>query len=223
LSKRKPEPLTIDYYTDILCVWAWIAQRRVEELDAQWGEQIRLVQHCVSVFADTAGKMNTQWRERGGFDAFADHVQAAAADYESAPVHPDLWRRVRPTTSANAHLLLKATELSHSPHDAAKLAAAIRHAFFVEARDVSQLPELMTIAGDSDLDADALKSVLDDGSAMAALFSDYAECETLGVKGSPSWVMNNGRQVLYGNLGYRILHANVEELLRHPDQDASWC
>ena len=26
------QPLVIDYYTDILCVWAWVAQRRIEEL-----------------------------------------------------------------------------------------------------------------------------------------------------------------------------------------------
>ena len=223
MGERNPNPLTIDYYTDILCVWAWIAQRRVEELESQWGGQIRLVHHCVSVFADTAGKMDTQWRDRGGFDGFADHVAAAAADYESAPVHDDLWRRVRPTTSANAHLLLKAAELSHGPGSAVTLAAAFRRAFFVDARDIGRLPELMAIAGDSGLDGDRLTAPLNDGSAMAALFSDYAACDALGVRGSPSWVMNEGRQVLYGNLGYRILHANVEELLRHPEQEASWC
>jgi predicted DsbA family dithiol-disulfide isomerase len=223
VSERNPKPLTIDYYTDMLCIWAWIAQRRVEELESQWGAQIRLVHHCVSVFADTAGKMDTQWRDRGGFEGFAEHVQTAAADYESAPVHPDLWLRVRPRTSATAHLLLKAAELSHSPDAAVKLGAAIRNAFFVEARDVSRLPELMAIAGDSDFDTAQLQASLDDGSAMAELFSDYAQCEALGIRGSPSWVMNDGRQVLYGNLGYRILHANVEELLRHPEQEASWC
>ena len=25
-------PIVIDYYTDVLCVWAWIAQRRIDEL-----------------------------------------------------------------------------------------------------------------------------------------------------------------------------------------------
>ncbi len=45
----------------------------------------------------------------------------------------------------------------------------------------------------------------------------------LGLKGSPSLVMNNGRQVLYGNVGYRIINANVKELLKRPDSEASWC
>ncbi len=58
---------------------------------------------------------------------------------------------------------------------------------------------------------------------MAALLADYRKAGERGIKGSPSWVMNEGRQVLYGNVGYRILNANIEELLRHPDQEASWC
>ena len=29
-------PINIDYYTDVLCVWAWIAQPRLDELNRQW-------------------------------------------------------------------------------------------------------------------------------------------------------------------------------------------
>jgi hypothetical protein len=53
--------------------------------------------------------MARQWADRGGFEGFADHVQAAASTYETAPVQ-DLWRKIRPTTSATAHLMLKAAE-----------------------------------------------------------------------------------------------------------------
>lgn len=223
MSDASSELLTIDYYTDILCVWAWIAQRRIDELENRWGEQIRLAHHCVNVFGDTGEKMARQWAERGGFEGFAEHVQSSAAAYESAPVHTDLWRKVRPTTSATAHLLLKAAEITRSDAASISLAAAIRHAFFVDARDICQLPVLMEIAAAEDLDPDELNDALISGRAMAALLSDYSLCDAQGIKGSPSWVMNQGRQILYGNLGYRILHANVEELLRHPEQEASWC
>jgi predicted DsbA family dithiol-disulfide isomerase len=223
MSELSPKPLTIDYYTDILCVWAWIAQRRIEELEAQWGGQIQLAHHCVNVFADTEEKMARQWGDRGGFEGFAEHVQVAASAYETAPVHPDLWRKVRPTTSATAHLALKAAEITHSAAASIRLAAAIRHGFFVDARDISQLEVLMAIAATEQLDTDAMSETLISGRAMAALLSDYSASDAQGIKGSPSWVMNDGRQILYGNLGYRILHANVEELLNHPEQEASWC
>lgn len=219
----EPTTLTIDYYTDMLCVWAWIAQRRIEELETQWGEQVQLAHHCVNVFGDTAEKMDRQWGDRGGYEGFADHVHSSAAAYETAPVHADLWRKVRPTTSATAHLLLKAAELTNSAAASVSLAGAVRQAFFLEARDISQLQVLMEIAAAEDLDPGALNDALISGQAMAALLSDYSKSDAQGIKGSPSWVMNQGRQVLYGNVGYRILHANVEELLRHPEQEASWC
>lgn len=217
------QPIVIDYYTDMLCVWAWIAQRKIDELEAQWGDEIRLEHHCVNVFGDTQGKMARQWADRGGYEGFAQHVQDATAVHEEAPVHPELWRKVRPTTSATAHLLLKAAQITAS-HDAmVGLAVALRQAFFVDAVDISRLEALLPIAEACALDTDRLNDVLVSGEAMAALLSDYSTAEQRGIKGSPSWVMNDGRQILYGNVGYRILHANVEQLLHHPEQEASWC
>ena len=217
------EPLTLDYFTDMLCVWAWIAERRVEELEHQWGEKIRVRHHCVNVFGDTAAKMARQWASRGGFDGFAEHVHESAAAYETAMVHPDLWRKVRPATSANAHLLLKAAEIVDSADAMITMASRIRRAFFVDAVEVGLLPALLEVATDAGLDAASLNEAILSGRAPAALLSDYTMAEEQGIKGSPSWRMNQGRQVLYGNVGYRILHANVEELLKHPEQEASWC
>ncbi len=216
-------PLVIDYYTDVLCIWAWIAQRRIEALADDWHERVSLQHHCVNVFGDTRRKMATQWADRGGFDGYADHVHAVVAGYETAAVHPGLWRTVRPTTSANAHLVLKAADLVASPAVMVDLAGRIRHAFFVEARDVSDLSVLLSIAGQADLPVVDLQHTLNSGEAAAALLSDYDTTEQHGIRGSPSWVMNGGRQILYGNVGYRVLNANVEELLRHPEQEASWC
>jgi hypothetical protein len=37
-------------------------------------------------------------------------------------------------------------------------------------------------------------------------------------------LFNEGRQVLTGNVGYRVIEANVRELLRQPSDDqSSWC
>jgi len=44
------------------------------------------------------------------------------------------------------------------------------------------------------------------------------------IEGSPSLVLNEGRQKLYGNVGFRLIDANIQELFRVvPDDDASWC
>jgi hypothetical protein len=46
----------------------------------------------------------------------------------------------------------------------------------------------------------------------------------MGIEGSPSFVLNEGRQKLYGNIGFRLIEAKIQELLRSPRADeASWC
>jgi predicted DsbA family dithiol-disulfide isomerase len=62
-----------------------------------------------------------------------------------------------------------------------------------------------------------------DGSAMAFLMGDYQNAKRQEIKGSPSYVIGDGRQTLYGNVGYRVILANIEELLKNPTDEASWC
>jgi len=216
-------PLQVDYYTDILCVWAWIAQRRVDEIEEKWGERVCIRHHCVNVFGDTITRIGKKWSDRGSYAGFAEHVEESAAPYESAPVNPDAWRNVRPYTSAVAHLILKASELTKTPEDARKLAVRLRSSFFIEALDIGKIDVSLDIAGDAGFDKTDLLSAIDSGQAYAALMADYEQAQELRIKGSPSWVLNSGRQILYGNVGYRVLNANIEELAKSPVQEASWC
>ncbi|RLA21041.1 MAG: disulfide bond formation protein DsbA, partial [Gammaproteobacteria bacterium] len=39
------QEIRIDYFTDILCIWAHVSQARVDELKKQFGSQIRLHYH----------------------------------------------------------------------------------------------------------------------------------------------------------------------------------
>jgi predicted DsbA family dithiol-disulfide isomerase len=216
-------PIKIDYYSDVLCVWAWIAQRRIEEIELQWGDQVDLQHHYVNLFGDTATRIGQQWADRGGFDGFGQHVIEAAAPYASAPVAHTVWQKVRPATSANAHLIIKAVDLVCDGKRAAALAFSLREEFFVNGRNIGELSVALDIARESDLDRHQLEEVVQNGAAMAVLMTDYKNAQDQNVKGSPTWIMNSGRQILYGNVGYRVLHANIEEILKRPEQEASWC
>jgi predicted DsbA family dithiol-disulfide isomerase len=56
------------------------------------------------------------------------------------------------------------------------------------------------------------------------LDADYHEADRMRIEGSPSFVLNEGRQKLYGNIGFRLIEANIQELLRTPQtEEASWC
>jgi predicted DsbA family dithiol-disulfide isomerase len=215
--------LKISYFTDVLCVWAWIGQRRVEELQKEWGDKVLIRHYCVNFFGDTSNRIGEKWAKRGSYEGFGQHVFESAAPYETAPVNPQIWRDVRPRTSATAHLVMKAAELVSGQADAMQLATALRKSFFVNTLDIGNLDVVLQVAGDSGLDRGAIMSRMETGEPQAALMADLEASQELRIKGSPSWVMNNGRQILYGNVGYRVLSANVEELLSNPEQEASWC
>jgi len=40
---------------------------------------------------------------------------------------------------------------------------------------------------------------------------------------SPTLIFNEGRQRLNGNVGYRVIEANIRELLHNPTEEQSWC
>jgi predicted DsbA family dithiol-disulfide isomerase len=159
--------IVIDYYTDVLCVWAWIAQRRLDELDEKFADKIKWRYHYVDIFGDTVGKMTRQWSDRGMFEGFGRHVNDSAANYEHAPVNPDIWARVRPTTSASAHLFLKAVEQCHSSGESRDLALAIRESFFVNAVDISDQNTLLKIAAESGLDPAMITRQIEGGNRLS--------------------------------------------------------
>jgi predicted DsbA family dithiol-disulfide isomerase len=222
-------PLPILCFSDILCVWAYFAELRLDEARRNFGEQIRFQHRFCSVFGDVPGKIATGWRDKGGYEGFAEHVQHIAARFPEAPIHPRLWRESQPASSDPAHVFLKAAQICEQEQSCAPGAfergiRKLRDAFFVEGRNVAQREVLAGIGAGLDAPVDLLFRLIDDGRAHAALAADYREAETLGVKGSPTMILNEGRQKLFGNVGYRIVEANIQELLREPNPDlASWC
>ncbi len=217
------KPLIIDYYTDILCVWAWIAQRRIDELNQKLENKIELQYHYVDVFGDVPTKIESQWQKRNGYKGFAEHVQQSASVFEHAHINPKIWAEVRPKTSANAHLVLKAVELTYDKSTSIDMALKFRTAFFKDALDIGNLEILFGLISANGLNQNLINTSIQDGSAMSALMNDYRKSNQQGIKGSPSYVINDGRQTLYGNVGYRVLLANLEELLKNPADEASWC
>ena len=215
--------IKVEYYSDVLCVWAWIAQRRQEELRQHFGSEIELNHHYVNVFGNTQMQIGEKWASKGGFEGFGQHVIEAASPFSNAPVVANIWQTVRPLSSAPAHAVLKAVEISHSVAAAENFAYLLRARFFTGLTDISRLEILLNLADNEGLNTNLINAALNSGAAMAEVMRDYQMAQAQGIKGSPSWVLDGGRQILYGNVGYRVLRANAVELLNQPQEEASWC
>jgi predicted DsbA family dithiol-disulfide isomerase len=224
------ELVPIDHYSDVLCIWAYCAQIRLDELRATFGDRVSLRYRFVPVFASTARKFGVGWADRGGFSGYARHVQEIAGRFPHIAVHADVWERVRPASSSSPHLFLKAVQLLEGPATTAagsgleRAAWAIRTAIFRDARHNAHRSVQLEVAEELTLPRASIEAALDDGRAFAALFDDVEAQASQKIEGSPTLVFNEGRQKLYGNVGYRVIQASIEELLRSPDTHrASWC
>lgn len=216
-------PIPISHFSDVLCVWAYIAQIRVAELRGNFPGEVELDYRYFSVFGDVKTKMATQWKERGGLSGYAQHVQEVAAQFNHVQLHPDAWVKNTPTSSMPAHLVLCAARLMGNPDDLLRLDAAIRGAFFEQNIDISRIDIVLEIVEEANGPVDRIRQLLDSGEAHAALAQDLKDAVDIGVRSSPTLTFNEGRQTLAGNVGYRVLEANIRELLHAPPDQLSWC
>lgn len=212
----------VQLFSDVLCVWAYVGQVRVDKLLSELGGQVAVDYHFVDVFGDVR-TTEAKWHERGGLAAYGEHVKQVVDRFDHVDVHDDVWSGPPPTGSMSCHLYLHAIGLLDAPDAMARAAWAVREAFFRDHRDISSRAVQREIAEDLGLDVAAIDGHLDAGRAHAALSADGRQAREHGVTMSPTMVFNEGRQRLAGNVGYRVVEANVRELLVNPHGEASWC
>ncbi|HHJ14502.1 MAG TPA: hypothetical protein ENJ79_09040 [Gammaproteobacteria bacterium] len=229
-----PDRLTIELFSDVLCIWAWAAQVRIDQLKNDYGARVRLEYRFIPVFGAAHARIEQAWKTRDGYTGFNRHLLEVASGWDHVQLNPDVWRHTRPHSSIPAHLCLKAVqqleqagELGSRDGKETPLESflrRVRRAFFEQARDIGRREVLEELIQEQNLPLDKVRQCLDDGSAAAALHLDTEARDRYQIPGSPTLIFNEGRQRLYGNVGYRIIEANIRELLddRHHGL-ASWC
>jgi predicted DsbA family dithiol-disulfide isomerase len=217
------KPIRIFYFSDVLCIWAYIAQIRLNELKTTFQDQVEIEHHFVSVFGTAREKLENRWRERGGLTGYSNHVLDVA-------VHPDIWTKVTPPSSTSCHLFLHAIELlevkgllERSEQIFEKAIWAFREAFFTELANVADRQVQFEIAEKLGLPIAKIQAQIDSGEAYAQLSKDFDLVKEHTVTVSPTLIFNEGRQRLNGNVGYRVIEANIRELLHNPPEEQSWC
>lgn len=228
----------IEYFSDVLCVWAYGAQARLDELKRNFAPTLSIHYRFIPLFAAARARVLRTWGEQHGFEKFNRKLYGIVSGWDHVQVHDEVWIGVRPASSTPAQLFLKAVQrlerdgvISSQPMAEFQGRTAfeqtiwrVREAFFRDGRDIGCRSELVTIAHDLRLPLPEIEALLDNGEAHAELQLDREAQERYHVAGSPTFVLDEGRQHLYGNVGYHVIEANVRELLRDPQYgEASWC
>lgn len=222
------KPIRIMHFSDTLCVWAYVSQVRLDELLRNFPEAVVLEYRYLNVFGNVAGKMEAAWKDRGGVQGYSEHVRSVAGKFDHVALHPQVWLVRTPRSSMPSHVFLCAVRLlenesSVPPGTLSRAAWGLRNAFFQHGADISRRETLFAIAEELRLPVAPIEAKLANGVAHAALCEDLELARSHTVDASPTLLFNEGRQRLSGNVGYRIIEANIRELLESAPDQLSWC
>lgn len=228
MSTANREPVEVLYFSDVMCVWAYAGQVRLDEVCGRFGDDIRVEMHFLNIYGDVHGRMREHCGEAADpAAAYAAKMRDVAERFAHTRMHADVFTKVAPASSNQAHLVLCAVRrLDEGKLRLAGLTRRMRVAFFEEARDIAQRDVLFELLEAESVPRAPIERALADGSAMAELSRDFLTKDQLAIAGSPTYVLDGGREKLFGNVGYRIIEANVCELLESGSgvrRGASWC
>ncbi|MBD3612184.1 MAG: DsbA family protein [Hydrogenovibrio crunogenus] len=217
--------IKITFLGDILCVWAYSTHALLEKLKHEYADRIEIDYRFISVFGDAEKFIEDGWHDKGSYSGFSNHLQAVANELGYINVNPVIWKDCKPKTSSMAHLYMKAIQLweqknmslsdNQNPlkRKSEEVLWQMRVLFFEQGKDISNTKILDDLLKNANIDPVQITPFLEDGSAMASLLSDYELEPQLKLDGSPTLLLNENRQKLYGNIGYEVIKANIEALL----------
>ncbi len=191
------DPIRIDVWSDVACPWCYIGKRNLETglAAASEGDDVPLVEvtfHSYELSPDTPadyeGTEIDYLTERKGMPAaqvqqMLAHVtgvaSAAGLDYH--------FETVRPANTVKAHELLHFAKEQGRQHE---LKERLLAAHFVEGRHVGLIDELVELAVEAGLDADAAREALESERYLDAVRADQSQAAAYGINGVPFFVID---------------------------------
>jgi predicted DsbA family dithiol-disulfide isomerase len=219
--------LAFSYWSDPLCIWALAAQPKLDRVLAELGDRVHVDYRIVPVFGSVPWRFEAGPWAKEGVDGRVAATRRIAEAAGRSDVSGECWR-IMPASSWAPAVAIKAVFAAERAGDVgsgagASYQRALRERFFCGGADVARRSVQLEVAEALGLARAPLEARLDDGTALAALCEDHAEKERLRIQGSPTYVFDGGRAMLYGNFDEHILHAMVEEILRGMAPGGSAC
>ncbi len=216
------------YWSDPLCIWAFVAQEKLERVLAEFGEHLAVDYRVIPVFGSVPSRFASgPWRA-DGVPGRVTATRRIAAEHGHGEVSGRCWERDCPASSWSAGAAIRAVFAVEraglaEPGSGALFQVRLRERFFVDEQNVSRRAVQLGLAEELGIARAPVEELLDDGRALALLWDDFCEKERLKLQGSPTFVFDGGRAMLYGNFSFGVLRSTVEELLRGAETGGSAC
>ena len=221
-----PGRLKFSYWSDPLCIWALVAQQKLDRVLAELGQHVRVDYRVVPIFGSVPWRFAEGPWAKDGVDGRVLATHRIAEQGGRGDVSGECWKRAMPASSWAPAMAIKAVfalDDGHNEDVGPNYQRALRERFFVGEANIALRAVQLEVAETLALPRGPIERRLDDGSALAAVWEDHAEKERLRIQGSPTYVFDGGRAMLYGNFDYGILRSTVEELVRGARPGGSAC
>ncbi|MGO2659391.1 DsbA family oxidoreductase [Mycetocola reblochoni] len=212
------DTLTVDIWSDIACPWCYIGKTRFERavsaVSADGTVRIETRMHSYELAPDTPERFHGSETdflvEHKGVPAdqvaqMLEQVTRVAAetglDYD--------FDRLQHANTRRAHELLHIA--AEAGRERETLDVLFR-AYFTEGRSIRTVDDLVVLAVEAGLDADAARAALDDGRFADAVSADIAQAQTIGVPGVPFFVFD-GRYAVSGAQETTVFEQVIRQVL----------
>ncbi|MCR2827548.1 DsbA family oxidoreductase [Microbacterium sp. zg.Y909] len=225
------DAIKIDVWSDIACPWCYIGKRNLENglaaasTDAD-APIVEVTYHSYELSPDTPVDF-----EGDEIDFLAGHkgmprdqVQQMLERVAGVAAEAGLDYRfdlLKHTNTVKAHELLHFAKAHGRQHE---MAERLMAAYFTEGRHVGRIDDLVQLAADAGLDAEAARAALESGQHLADVRADQAQAQAYGITGVPFFVIDGK----YGVSGAQPADAFAQiarqvwaERSTQPDPDAA--
>jgi predicted DsbA family dithiol-disulfide isomerase len=185
-------PIDVHAWLDVACPWCWVAKRRFEVAEAEYGGVVRVEYHSFELAPDLP----------------ADYLSSEVAFLQSrnrALSRADVEQMLRVVASTGARLGLRyefdlvrhtSTFLAHQLLHHAKASGrqlpmleVLFSAFFARGRDLRSVEELATLSAEAGLDAADTRQALTSDRYADGVKADRALAAASGVEKIPAYVV----------------------------------
>lgn len=194
---RVTDAIKIDVWSDIACPWCYIGKRNLETgLAATASDpdapQVEVTYHSFELSPDTPvdfdGDIAEFLSEHKGIsrEQAAQMHERVTGIAEASGLHYR-FDLVQHTNTVKAHELLHFAKEHGLQHE---MAERLMSAYFVEGRHVGRVDDLVSLAAEVGLDADAARAALESGRYVEAVRADQAQATAYGIQGVPFFVID---------------------------------
>ncbi|MCR2809555.1 MULTISPECIES: DsbA family oxidoreductase [unclassified Microbacterium] len=191
------DAIKIDVWSDIACPWCYIGKRNLEKgLEQASGDadapDVQVEFHSFELSPDTpvdfeGGEEEYLCRHKGISPEQAREMLARVTGVAEDAGLAYRFDLLKHTNTVKAHELLHFAKEQGRQHEVAE---RLMSAYFTEGRHLGRDDELVSLATDVGLDADAAREALQSGRYLPAVRADQARASAYGINGVPFFVID---------------------------------